>query len=117
MQHTDERRSGVPDPRHLERERIWNQKPTVRALYTDYHRRLISACPDGPLLDIGGGTAHVKQVRSDIRSVDILPFPGIDLVCDAHNLAFSDDHFAGIIMIDVLHHLERPILVSLRKVG
>lgn len=108
-QHAATRQSGVPDPRQLERDRIWNEKPTLRLLYTDYHRRLIAACPDGPLLDIGGGTAHVKQVRSDVCSIDILPFSGIDVVCDAHSLPFPENRFAGIIMIDVLHHLERPI--------
>jgi SAM-dependent methyltransferase len=108
MQRTVERLSLSPDPRQIEHHRVWNKKPTLRLLYTDYHRRLIAACPDGPLLDIGGGTAHVKQVRPDICSVDILPFPGIDAVCDAHSLAFADGRFAGIVMIDVLHHLEKP---------
>jgi hypothetical protein len=50
-----------------------------KPIYMDY-RRLIAACPDGPLLDIGGGTAHVKKVRPEVLSVDILPVPGIDLV-------------------------------------
>jgi SAM-dependent methyltransferase len=100
---------GSLDPRQVERDRIWKEKPTLRSLYTDYHKRLIATCPDGPLLDIGGGTAHVKDVRSGVTSVDLLPFPGIDVVCDAHHLPFSDGHFAGIIMIDVLHHLERPV--------
>jgi SAM-dependent methyltransferase len=100
MQHTAQRRSALPDPRQLDRHQIWNEKPTLRLLYTDYHRRLMAACPDGPLLDIGGGTAHVKQVRSDVCSI---------VVCDAHSLPFPADHFAGIIIIDVLHHLERPI--------
>jgi SAM-dependent methyltransferase len=99
----------VFDPRQIERDRIWKEKATLRLLYTDYYRRLIRACPNGPLLDIGGGTAHVKNVRSDVVSIDILPFRGIDAVCDAHSLPFPDDQFAGIIMIDVLHHLERPI--------
>jgi SAM-dependent methyltransferase len=70
---------------------------------------LTAACPEGPVLDIGGGTAHIKQARSDVLSVDILPFPGIDAVCDAHCLAFPDRQFAGVIMIDVLRHLERPM--------
>jgi SAM-dependent methyltransferase len=97
------------DPRHVEHRRVWSEKPALRILYTDYHRRLIAACPEGPILDIGGGTAHVKEVRRDVVSVDILPFPGIDAVCDAHCLAFADCQFAGLVMIDVLHHLERPI--------
>jgi len=100
---------GSLDPRQVERDRIWKEKPTLRSLYIDYHRRLIAACPDGRLLDIGGGTAHVKDVRSGVTSVDVLSFPGIDVVCDAHHLPFSDRYFAGVMMIDVLHHLERPI--------
>jgi hypothetical protein len=71
MQQTAEGRRGVPDPRQFGR--VWNEKPTLRLLYTDYHRRLIETCPDGPLLDIDGSTAHVIQVRSDVRSTDILP--------------------------------------------
>jgi SAM-dependent methyltransferase len=99
----------VHDPRQVEHRRVWLNKPTLRVLYADYHSRLTAVCPDGPLLDIGGGTAHIKQVRRDVLSVDILSFPGIDAVCDAHCLAFPDGQFAGVIMIDVLHHLERPI--------
>jgi SAM-dependent methyltransferase len=101
--------SVVLDPRQVEHRRVWSEKPALRVLYADYHSRLMAACPEGPVLDIGGGTAHLKQARSDVLSVDILPFPGIDAVCDAHCLAFPDRQFAGLVMIDVLHHLERPI--------
>ena len=102
-------RSIMLDSRQVEHDRIWSQKPTLRMLYADYHSRLMNACPGGRVLDIGGGTAHVKKTFSDIFSVDILPFPGIDAVCDAHCLPFPDAQFAGIIMIDLLHHLAQPI--------
>jgi SAM-dependent methyltransferase len=101
--------SVVLDPRQVEHRRVWSEKPALRVLYADYHSRLMAACPEGPVLDIGGGTAHVKEECPDVFSVDILPFPGIDAVCDAHCLAFPDRQFAGLVMIDVLHHLERPI--------
>jgi hypothetical protein len=46
MQQTAERRSGVPDQRQFGR--VWTERPALRLLYTDDHRRLIAACPDDP---------------------------------------------------------------------
>ena len=95
---------------HLsEARRIWDAKPTLRAVYADFHKRLEAACPPGPLLDIGGGSAHFKDYRPDVISLDILPFHGIDVVADAHNLPFPDGYFSGIVLLDVLHHLQRPV--------
>lgn len=97
------------DPRQIEHSRVWETKPTLKILYEDFHARLLSATPPGPLLDIGGGIAHLKTVRPDAISVDILPFPGIDAVCDAHYLPFADGTFTSIVMLDVLHHLNEPV--------
>ncbi|MDQ8728361.1 class I SAM-dependent methyltransferase [Bradyrhizobium sp. LHD-71] len=97
------------DRRPVEYRRIWDEKPVLRRIYADYHQRLLQRCGTGPILDIGGGTANIKDIRKDVISIDILPFPGIDVACDAHQLPFRDEHFSGIVMLDVLHHLARPV--------
>jgi SAM-dependent methyltransferase len=97
------------DPTLVEHRRIWQAKPALRVIYADYHRRLLNACPPGLVLDIGGGSAHVKNYRADVICGDILPFPGIDVVCDAHALPFAEGRLSGIVMLDVLHHLARPV--------
>ncbi len=67
------------DERLLEHTRVWDAKPALRAVYGDFHRRLNDACPPGPLLDIGGGSAHFKAYREGVTTLDILPYPGIDV--------------------------------------
>jgi SAM-dependent methyltransferase len=97
------------DQRQIVHRGVWETKASIRLLYRDFHRQLLDSCPAGRILDIGSGTAHIKESSPDIVSTDILPFPGIDVVADAHRLPFSADLFSGVVMLDVLHHLERPI--------
>jgi SAM-dependent methyltransferase len=97
------------DRRQITHRSRWEKKTVIRVLYRDFHRRLLDSCPEGRVLDIGSGTAHIKDFRADIVSTDILPFPGIDAVADAHSLPFPAGSFSGVVMLDVLHHLERPI--------
>jgi SAM-dependent methyltransferase len=101
--------TGGLDPRQLRHRAALDKKKAVRLLYRDFQRRLLENCPEGSVLEIGGGTAHIKDFRSDIVCTDLLSFPGIDIVADAHRLPFPDEAFSGIVMLDVLHHLERPI--------
>jgi SAM-dependent methyltransferase len=97
------------DQRQIVHSNLWKRKKALRELYREYHRQLLEGCPTGTVLDIGGGTAHMKDSNPGVISVDILRFPGIDVVADAHRLPFKDKCLAGIVMLDVMHHLERPI--------
>lgn len=100
----------VVDEMLVKHRRIWEQKPTLRNIYADFHQRLDAACPPGRLLDIGGGSAHFKDYRPEVISLDILPFPGIDVVADAHDMPFENGEFSGVVLLDVLHHLQHPVV-------
>src|ERR1044072_9047036 len=90
------------DRRQILHRDVWENKKTIRLLYKDFQRRLLESCPNGRILDVGGGTAHIKELSADIISTDILSFPGIDVVADAHILPFTSGYFDGVVMLDVL---------------
>jgi SAM-dependent methyltransferase len=59
-------------------------------------------------VEIGAGPGLLKSALPESISVDIQPFPWIDIVADAHALPLRDGAAANIVMFDALHHLARP---------
>lgn len=88
---------------------IWDRKPVLRAIYGDIYRRILDAVVSGPILEIGGGSGNFKSIAPETISTDIMPAPWLDVVCDAQRLPFATGHFANVVMIDVLHHIENPL--------
>jgi SAM-dependent methyltransferase len=87
---------------------IWQQKPVLRAIYTDFYQRVAAACRPGLSLEIGGGSGNLKEFASQVVSTDIVPTPWLDAAADAQALPFAAACFANIVMVDVLHHIEQP---------
>lgn len=87
---------------------IWQQKPVLRAIYTDFYRRIAGACLPGLSLEIGGGSGALKEFASQVVSTDIVPTPWLDAAADAQALPFACTSFSNIVGVDVLHHIERP---------
>jgi SAM-dependent methyltransferase len=101
----------MTDRRHpLAYRTVWDNKPALRAIYRDVYRRILAACRSGPTLEIGGGSGNFKDFAPSVVSSDIIPVPWLDLVCDAQRLPFAAGSFANIVMIEVLHHVENPVL-------
>lgn len=95
----------------LERYRaIWRRKPALRAIYDDIYRRMDKYRRPGRTLEIGGGSGNLKERVPNTVSTDILFAPWLDAVCDAQRLPFDSGSFANIVFVDVLHHVERPLL-------
>lgn len=99
------------DPRLAKHRHLWDRKPALRAVYRDYHSRMLGALPtSGRYLEIGAGSGHLKDVNesADVTTIDILPSPWVDVCADAQALPFAEGSFSGMTMLDVLHHIEHP---------
>jgi len=93
----------------LETHRLtWQKKPILRELYHHYYQRMVSQLKPGMTLEIGGGSGNLKSYLNDVISTDIVATPWLDTTCDAQALPFQSLCFDNIVMLDVLHHIERP---------
>lgn len=97
-----------------ERHEVWKQKPILRHIYGDIFDRIKAECVSGRTLEVGGGSGMAHDFIPDAITSDILPTPWTDVTCDCQNLPFPDSSFENIILVDVLHHVESP-LVFLRE--
>lgn len=88
----------------------WLRKPALRAVYEDIYVRLSDLCNDGTTLEVGGGSGNLKAYRPDVISSDIAWWPWLDLVADAQRLPIAAGSLDNIVLFDVLHHLEFPML-------
>ena len=93
---------------------IWETKPVLRAVYDDMFDRIKARCVAGQTLEIGGGIGNLKEKIGSLWASDIQYSPWLDLVADAQRLPFPNGSLANVVMLDVLHHVEWP-LVFLRE--
>jgi SAM-dependent methyltransferase len=89
---------------------VWERKPVLRAVYDDFYDRIAAVCRSGITIEIGGGIGNLKQRLGEVVATDIQFAPWLDCVADAQRLPFADGTAANIVMVDVLHHLEFPVV-------
>ena len=98
----------MSDPRLLAHRSAWQRKSAVRKVYNDYHNQLLGGCVPGTILDVGSGSGHFREKAENVVAIDLLAAPWLDVAADAQALPFSDGCFSNIVMLDALHHIERP---------
>jgi SAM-dependent methyltransferase len=89
---------------------LWERKPVLRLVYDDFYDRITAGCRPGLAIEIGGGIGNLKRRLTDVVATDIQSAPWLDCVADAQRLPFADACAANIVMVDVLHHLEFPVV-------
>ena len=95
----------------LEKHRdIWQSKKILQDIYLYWYKQIRAQCVvSGPSLEIGGGGGNLKESFPNLISSDYTLCPWLDLNLDAHALPFRSETLSNIIVIDVLHHLNRPL--------
>jgi SAM-dependent methyltransferase len=89
---------------------MWQRKPVLRLVYDDFYDRIAQTCVPGVTIEIGGGIGNLKARLSDVVTTDIQFAPWLDCVADAQKLPFAVGLAANIVMVDVLHHIEFPVV-------
>ena len=89
---------------------IWKSKPVLREVYSNYFQKIQGSCVDGLTLEIGGGSGNLKDYLNNVISTDIQYASWIDVVGDAQFLPFDNDSIDNIVLLDVLHHIQFPML-------
>lgn len=85
--------------------------PLLRRLYLDHYSRLraaLAGIPAGPVVELGSGGGFLKEVWPEVITSDVAPLPGIDRVIPAGELPFAPASVAGIVLLNVFHHLPEP---------
>lgn len=96
---------------------IFADKESIRYYYQEIFAVLIRQnLVPGPTLEIGSGPGFLSDIVEEVVTSDIYAYPGVNVVCDAHNLLFPDNSFANVFFVDVLHHLKSP-LICLREIS
>ncbi len=89
----------------------WDRKPILRTIYRDLYRKIENATIHGSTLEIGGGIGNLNiSTGGRVIKSDIQYYNGVNVVADAQSLPFSDNTFSNIVLFDVLHHLQCPLL-------
>jgi SAM-dependent methyltransferase len=102
----------LDDPRMtLAHREIISRKPYLRRLYADWYGQMIrelSSIPGGAVLEIGSGGGFLKEMLPQVITSDILELPNVDRVFSAEEMPFERSSLAGILMLNVFHHIPRP---------
>ena len=85
---------------------VWQQKPVLRMLYSEWYQEIAGWLQPGRTLEVGGGTGNLKEFAPSVVCTDIVKLPWLDAIVDAQQLPFAKDSLANLVLFDVLHHLE-----------
>lgn len=90
---------------------VWQSKRVLRLVYQGWYERITNALSENrPVVEIGSGCGNFKESFPEVIATDAIDAgPWIDRVVDARTLPFNSGEVGNFVLIDVLHHLSRPL--------
>ena len=89
------------------RRALLRQSGYLHELYLCWYRLLMHQLPPvpGQVLELGSGGGFLDDCVPDLRTSDVMPIPGVELVVDARSLPFANASLRAIVGTNVLHHV------------
>lgn len=102
---------GSPEAGEVQR-RILHTKVPIRRVYERMYRRMWEVAsgyiPNVRVaLELGSGGGFVREIVPEVRTSDVRPLQGLDLVLDAQALPLRDGSVDVLLALWALHHLPR----------
>lgn len=84
-------------------------KRFLREIYLEHYRyfaQQLAEAPQGIKVELGSGGGFIQEILPEAITSDVVPLPTVKLVMSGLSLPFADQSVSGIMMINVLHHLQ-----------
>jgi len=89
---------------------VWEARPELRQVYREWFARLLSAVEGlDPVVEVGAGPGFLKEFAPRLVATDVVAGLRVDVRCDADVLPFRSASVGGLVLVDTLHHLPRPL--------
>lgn len=93
-----------------EHRRAWARKATLRRVYERYFALVLAEISEHrPIVELGSGPGFFKEYCPEAVATDVAPTPWADRVVDGCALPFPAASIGNLVLIDVFHHLARPL--------
>jgi len=89
---------------------VWEARPELRQVYREWFARLLGAVEGlDPVVEVGAGPGFLKEFAPRLVATDVVAGLRVDVRCDADVLPFRSASVGGLLLVDTLHHLPRPV--------
>jgi SAM-dependent methyltransferase len=89
---------------------VWAARPELRQVYHEWFTRLLGAVEGlDPVVEVGTGPGFLKEFAPHLVATDVVAGLRVDVRCDADVLPFRSASVGGLVLVDTLHHLPRPL--------